>query len=153
MEVVGTIKFDNRIINVYGSLDEPLFRVRELANALGYSDGNTWNMAQMCEQDEVLSLQSVVAGQRRMMRYVTEGGLYNILSQSRLDTARKWRRIIIQELIKLRKERGLNITEQFEEWDHEADTIYFDESSGRLMRSITTPGGDVEQVPYDEYPY
>ena len=102
MEVVGTIKFDNRILNVYGSLDEPLFRVRELANALGYSDGNTWNMTQMCEGDEVLSLQSVVAGQRRMMRYVTEAGLYNILAQSRLDTARKWRRIVIQELIKLR---------------------------------------------------
>lgn len=28
------------------------------------------------------------------------------------------------------------------------DNIYFDEATGQLMQSITTPGGDVEQIPY-----
>ena len=42
------------------------------------------------------------------------------------------------------------IVEQFEEWDHELDTIYFDEERGILMQSVTVAGGDVEQVPYEE---
>ena len=28
------------------------------------------------------------------------------------------------------------------------DNIYFDEATGQLMQSVTTPGGDVEQIPY-----
>ncbi len=30
-----------------------------------------------------------------------------------------------------------------------ADSIYFDEETGQLMRSVTVAGGDVEQVPYN----
>ena len=41
------------------------------------------------------------------------------------------------------KEKGRNITEQFEEWDHAMDNIYFDEETGQLMQSVTVPGGDV----------
>lgn len=52
-------------------------------------------------------------------------------------------------MIALRRSRGKNISEQFEDWDYMADTIYFDEVTGRLMRSVTVPGGDVEQVPYE----
>ena len=44
---------------------------------------------------------------------------------------------------------GEDISEQFEDWDHRADAIYFDEETGMLMRSVTVPGGDVEQVPYE----
>jgi len=81
--------------------------------------------------------------------FVTEMGLYNILAQSRKPLARAWRRVVHEQLIVLRKSQGKNVSEQFEEWDHLADNIYFDEDRGRLMRSVTVQGGDVEQVPYD----
>ena len=84
------------------------------------------------------------------MVFVTENGLYNIMSQSRMDTARKWRRIIHDELINLRRSRGKNVVEQFDDWDHELDTLYFDEETGILMQSVTVQGGDVEQVPYEK---
>lgn len=145
---VGFIKFDNRVLNVYKSLDEPLFRASEIATMIDYSDGNSWKMLQMCEEDEKLNLPMVVAGQTRQVAFVTETGLYNILAQSRKPIARKWRRVIHNELIRMRKEKEMNITEQFEEWDRLADTIYWDEEAGMLMQSITVPGGDVEQVPY-----
>ena len=89
-----------------------------------------------------------MAGQRRAVNFVTENGLYNILAQSRMELARAWRRVVHDELINMRKEKGLNISEQFEEWDHAMDNIYFDEDTGRLMQSVTVPGGDVIQVPY-----
>lgn len=48
------------------------------------------------------------------------------------------------------KEKGRNIAEQFEEWDHAMDNIYFDEETGQLMQSVTVPGGDVIQIPYEK---
>lgn len=149
-QVVGTITFDNKNLDVYVSLDQPLFRASDVANMIDYSDGNTWKMLEMCEHDEKLNLPLVVAGQRRQVSFITETGLYNILSQSRKPIARKWRRIIHDELINLRKTRDYNIVEQFEEWDHELDTIYFDEEKGILMQSVTIQGGDVIQVPYEK---
>ena len=148
LHVVGTITFDKRLLDVYYSLDNPLFRATDIASMIDYSDGNTWKMLQVCEEDEKLNLPMVVAGQTRMVSFVTETGLYNILSQSRKPIARKWRRVIHNELIRMRKEKDMNVAEQFEEWDHMLDTIYWDEDKQMFMQSITTQGGDVEQVPY-----
>ena len=149
MLVVGKIKFDNKILNVYSSLDEPLFRASDVASMIDYSTGNVWKMLEMCEHDEKLNLPMVVAGQRRTVSFVTETGLYNILSQSRKPIARKWRRVIHNELVNLRKSRGFDISEQFNEWDRALDNIYWDEEKGILMESVTVPGGDVIQVPYE----
>lgn len=147
--VVGTIKFDDRLLNVYSSLDEPLFKASDVAHMIDYSEGNTWKLLEMCEEDEKLNLPMVVAGQRRSVSFVTETGLYNILSQSRKPLARKWRRVIHNELIRIRKERGMDIVEQFEYWDHMAETLYYDENTGLIMQSVTVAGGDVDQIPYD----
>lgn len=149
-EIVGTIKFDNKYLNVYSSVNEPLFKAADVANIIGYSEGNTWKMLEVCEEDEKLNLPMVVAGQKRTVSFITELGLYNVLSQSRKPIARKWRRIIHNEIIRLRKERGLTIMAQFDEWDHELDTLYIDPETGILMQSVTVQGGDVEQIPYKE---
>lgn len=147
MEIVGTVKFMDHSLSVYSSLDEPLFKASDVAAAIDYSDGNAWKMLEMCEADEKLNLPLVVAGQRRSVSFITETGLYNVLSQSRKPIARAWRRIIHEELIQLRKTRGMNVIQQFEDWDSKADSIYFDEETGMLMQSVTVPGGDVEQIP------
>lgn len=149
IKVVGTIKFDGKFLDVYKSLDEPLFKVLDIANMIAYSEGNTWNLLKFCEEDEKLILPLVVAGQRRSVGFVTETGLYNILSQSRKPIARKWRRIVHDELINLRKSRNMNVLEQFSDWDHKLDDIYFDEETGVMMQSVTVQGGDVIQVPFE----
>lgn len=147
MKIVGTVKFMDHSLSVYSSLDEPLFKASDVAAAIDYSDGNVWKMLEMCEADEKLNLPLVVAGQRRNVSFITETGLYNVLSQSRKPIARAWRRVVHEELIQLRKDRGMNIAEQFKDWDRQADTIYFDEETGMLMQSVTVSGGDVEQIP------
>jgi len=147
MEIVGTVVFMEHSLPVYKSLDAPLFKASDIASLIDYSEGNVWKMLEMCEADEKLTLPLVVAGQRRSVSFVTETGLYNVLSQSRKPIARAWRRIIHEELVNLRKSRGKNVSEQFEDWDHQADSIYFDEETGMLMQSVTTIGGDVDQIP------
>lgn len=147
---VGTIVLDNVSLDVYSSLNEPLFKATDVASTIEYSDGNTFRMVNLCEDDEKLNLPMVVAGQRRSVTFITETGLYNVLSQSRKPIARKWRRIIHDEIIRLRKQRGLDIIQQFKEWDERLDTLYIDPETGILMQSVTVQGGDVEQVPYKE---
>lgn len=149
VEVVGAIGFDRKHLDVYLSLNEPLFKASDIAEMIGYSNGNTWRLVEACEEDEKLLLPVVVSGQRRSVLFVNEHGLYNILSQSRKPMARKWRRIIHDEIISLRKQRGYDILKQFNEWDHALDDLYFDEETGILMQSVTIPGGDVEQVPFE----
>ena len=150
MEIVGSIKFKNYILPVYEDLDKPLFRASDVAELVEYGEGNVWNLVRLCEEDEHLTLPIVVAGQRRQVTFVTEMGLYNILAQSRKPLARAWRRVVHEQLIALRKSQGKNVSEQFEEWDHQADNIYFDEELGCLMRSVTIQGGDVIQVPFEK---
>lgn len=147
-QAVGVITFDGKQLDVYSSLDEPIFRASDVAKMIDYSDGNTWKMLEMCEADEKLNLPMVVAGQRRNVSFITETGLYNVLSQSRKPIARKWRRIIHDELVRMRKAKNYNIIAQFDEWDHMLDTLYIDEETGILMQSVTIQGGDVIQVPY-----
>lgn len=149
-KIVGTIEFDDRVLNVYQSLDEPLFRASDIASMIGYSDGNTYKLLELCEKDEKLKLPLVVAGQTRQVSFVTELGLYNILAQSRKLIARKWRRVVHTQLVAMRKEKGMTVVDQFDEWDDLLDTIYWDEELGMLMQSVTVQGGDVEQIPYVE---
>lgn len=88
MNTVGVITFGSNKLDVYNSLDEPLFKAADVAGMIDYSSGNTWKMLEMCEEDEKLNLPMVVAGQRRSVSFVTETGLYNVLSQSRKPIAR-----------------------------------------------------------------
>lgn len=149
-KIVGTIEFDGKTLNVYRSLDEPVFRAADIANMIGYSEGNTYKLLELCEKDEKLKLPLVVAGQTRQVSFVTELGLYNILAQSRKLIARKWRRVVHTQLVAMRKEKGMTVVDQFDEWDDLLDTIYWDEELGMLMQSVTVQGGDVEQIPYVE---
>lgn len=150
IKVVGQIRLGNRAIDVYRSMDDPLFRVYDIGRLLEYSGSNDWKLIGVCEEDEKLQLPMVVSGQRRAMNFVTETGLYNILEQSRMPKARQWRRLVNDELIAMRKEKGRDIGEQFEHWDSMLDTVYFDPDTGVMMQSVTVQGGDVIQIPYEE---
>ena len=146
---VGTVKFDDQYLDVYSSLDEPLFKVTDIAKMIGHSEHNTTHLLELCELDERLHLPIIVSGHKRYASFVTETGLYNILSKSRKPLARKWIRVILNELVRIRKEKGIDIVEQFEEWDRLLDTLYLDEETGLIMQSVTVAGGDVDQIPYD----
>ena len=148
MEIVGSVIFKDKTLPIYSSLDVPLFRASDVAKLIEYSDGNVWKMLEMCEADEKLTFPMVAHRQRRTVSFITETGLYNILAQSRKPIARAWRRVVHEELIALRKSRGKNVAEQFQDWDDAAESIYFDEETGMMMQSVTVAGGDVEQIPY-----
>lgn len=52
IKIAGSISFGGKRLNVYGDLDAPLFKAKDISNAIGYSSGNEWRMLEMCEEDE-----------------------------------------------------------------------------------------------------
>ena len=122
IKIAGSISFGGKRLNVYGDLDAPLFKAKDISHAIGYSSGNEWRMLEMCEEDEKLKLPLVVAGQRRSVNFVTENGLYNILAQSRMEIARSWRRVVHDELINMRKripEFTEYVLKYYEKWQND----------------------------------
>lgn len=88
---------------------------------------------------------------------VNEEGIYEALYASRRLEARKFRRWSASVMKKLRNMVGLEEYQVMQmtdpeiqnQIDHILDTIYWDEETGQLMRSVTVQGGDVEQVPFE----
>lgn len=93
----------------------------------------------------------------RWMLAVNEIGIYEALFASRRLEARKFRRWSATVMQKLRNRVGLEgyevmrMTEPSiqEEIDWILDSLYWDEEKKCVMQSITVPGGDVEQVPFE----
>ena len=133
MEKVGQIEFKDLTLPVYNDLDDPMFAVTDIAQMLD------------CREIDIRKM----LGQKKYTEFISERGLYAVLSSSDFPMCIIWRGVIFDELVKARKEKGLNIVEQFDEWSDLADTLYWDEEKACLMRSFTVSGGDVEQIPYE----
>lgn len=97
------------------------------------------------------------ARKTQWMLAVNEIGIYEALFSSKRLEARKLRRWTATVLKKLRAHVGLEgyevmrMTEKAvqDDIDHFLDTLFYDEETGQLMKSVTVPGGDVEQVPFE----
>ena len=94
----------------------------------------------------------------RSMLAVNEYGIYEALFASRRLEARKFRRWASTVMKKLRREVGLEGYEVMrmtepeiqEDIDRILDTLFYDEETGKLMQSVTVPGGDVDIVEFQE---
>ena len=91
------------------------------------------------------------------MLAINEEGIYEALYASRKLEARKFRRWSASVMRRLRNTVGLEQYEVLKMMDPEVqnqidyilDSLYFDSDCGIWMRSVTVPGGDVEQVPFE----
>lgn len=95
----------------------------------------------------------------RWMLVVNEIGIYEALFASRRLEARKFRMWTATVLKRLRGYVGLQGYEALRLTDEDIqdqiddilDCLFWDEESKQLMISVTVQGGDVDQVPFDEY--
>lgn len=93
------------------------------------------------------------------MLVVNELGIYEALFASRRLEARKFRRWSASVMQRLRGYVGLQgyevlrITEEDiqDQIDSILDVLYWDDERKELMISVTVQGGDVDQVPFNEY--
>ena len=91
------------------------------------------------------------------MLAVNEIGIYEALFASRRLEARKFRRWSAEVMKKLRSKVGLASYEVMkmtepdtqDKIDWILDSLYYDEETGLVMQSVTVPGGDVDQIPFE----
>lgn len=107
--------------------------------------------------DPSMMVRSRGQNKTRQMIAVNEIGIYEALYASKKLEARKFRRWSAEVMKKLRRSVGLEgyqvmqMTEKEvqDDIDHILDTLFYDEKTGVLMRSITIAGGDVDQIPFE----
>lgn len=95
----------------------------------------------------------------RWMLVVNEIGIYEALFASRRLEARKFRLWSASVMQRLRSYVGLQGYEALKLTDKDIqdridsilDCLFYDEEAGELMISVTVEGGDVDQVPFEEY--
>jgi len=109
-------------LNMYGTLEEPLFLAVEVAKLIDYSVGNTGQMLNTVDPDEKQTLTMQRSGQNRDMWFLTESGLYEVLMQSRKPVARRFKRAVKSVLKGLR----LSGKADLEDWMNHPDP-YLDE--------------------------
>lgn len=114
VEVLKSTEVLGKELNVYGSIQEPLFLAKDVATWIGHSDSQ--KMVMMVDDDERLLRTLFGAGQNRDVWFLTEYGLYEVLMQSRKSIAKQFKKEVKKILKEIRQNGGyLVATEEDDE--------------------------------------
>ncbi|WP_272868701.1 BRO family protein, partial [Clostridioides difficile] len=94
---------------VYGTLENPLFLARDVAEWIDYSktsEGyyNTSKMLMSIDEDEKVTITNSNSGGNKL--FLTEDGLYEVLMQSRKQIAKQFKKEVKKILKEIRKTGG-----------------------------------------------
>lgn len=110
VKIINKSTFLNKEIDVWGSVECPLFRASDVAEWIGHSDIST--MLKMVDNDEKLTQTLFVSGQRREVWMLTEDGLYEVLMHSRKKVAKQFRKGVKKILHEIRTKGGYIATNE-----------------------------------------
>lgn len=108
VNLISTSNFLGREINVYGSVENPLFLANDVAEWIEHS--NVTEMIRGIDDDEKLTSTILRAGQRRDCNLLTEDGLYEVLMQSRKPIAKDFKKGI-KGILKTIRKHGIYATD------------------------------------------
>ena len=91
-------------LNVYGSIEEPLFLAKDVATWIGHKKKQ--KMVMIVDDDERLLRTMFGAGQNREVWFLTEDGLYEVLMQSRKPIAKQFKKEVKKILKEIRQNGG-----------------------------------------------
>ena len=89
-QVIGSTIINGCNFKIYGTIGNPLFIAKDIAEVLGHSHVPT--MMQSIDSDEKLVCTILTSGQRRDVNCLTEYGLYELLMQSRKPIAKEFKK-------------------------------------------------------------
>ncbi|EEY84074.1 BRO family, N-terminal domain protein [Bacteroides sp. 2_1_33B] len=95
-----------RQFTVYGTAENPLFLVKEIAEVLEYSERNSCKLTNLVEKDEKVRNIITTLGGNQEVWLLTEDGLYEVLMQSRKPIAKQFKKGVKQILHEVRTTGG-----------------------------------------------
>lgn len=102
IEVIKQQEVLNQNFRVYGSIDEPLFLARDVAEWIDYDLSSINKLMDMVDEEEKLNGTLFLSGQNRLVWFLTEDGLYEVLMQSRKPIAKAFKKEVKKILKDLR---------------------------------------------------
>lgn len=93
-----------KTFNVYGTVEEPLFRAKDVADWIEHSDVSA--MMRSVDEDEKLLGTLFVSGQNRETWFLTENGVYEVLMLSRKPVAKDFKKEVKKMLHALRTKKA-----------------------------------------------
>lgn len=105
LKTVSTKEILGKSFTVYGTVEEPLFLAKDVAEMIDYDTNKVGQMLSVVDEDEKLTTTLYRSGQNREMWFLTENGLYEVLFQSRKPIAKEFKAKVKELLHDLRVER------------------------------------------------
>jgi len=96
------VNFYGHILDVYGTIEHPLFLAVDVAKIIDYSIGKTHTMLETVDSWDKLTETIFRSGQNRKVWVLTENGLYEVLMQSRKPVAKEFKEFVKAKLHELR---------------------------------------------------
>ena len=91
---------------IYGSKEEPLFLAKDVAQWIEYDKTSVSKMINTVDEEEKLNGTVFLSGQKRIMWFLTEDGLYEVLMQSRKPIAKQFKKKV-KEILKDIRNHGM----------------------------------------------
>lgn len=101
IKVINKSMLLGKEIDVYGSVDEPLFLAKDVAEWIEHTQPS--KMVETVDEDEKLMGTIFLSGQNREVWMLTEDGLYEVLMQSRKPIAKQFKKGVKEILKTIRK--------------------------------------------------
>ena len=110
VKLVSTKQVLGKELNIYGSVDEPLFLAKDVAEWIEYDKNQIGKMLSTVDEDEKIKLLcgrnnitvSSKARKTQQAWFLTEDGLYEVLMQSRKPIAKQFKKEVKRILKELR---------------------------------------------------
>lgn len=108
IKVINKSMLLGKEIDVYGSVDEPLFLAKDVAEWIEHTQPS--KMVETVEEDEKLMGKIFLSGQNREVWMLTEDGLYEVLMQSRKPIAKQFKKGVKEILKTIRKTGSYSVS-------------------------------------------
>lgn len=111
MEELQLFNFENQDVRTVLINEEPYFVGKEIADILGYQNGSR-DINRHVSKEDMLKYQIGTSGQRREQTLINESGLYSLIFNSKLETAKKFKHWVTNEVLPTIRKHGAYMTSE-----------------------------------------
>lgn len=105
MSTLAVFSFENSQVRTTGSVETPLFVAIDVAAALGYQRARD-AVTQHCDPDDIIKAEIETKGGLQTVNCVNESGLYALIFGSKLESAKRFKRWVTNEVLPAIRKQG-----------------------------------------------
>ena len=105
MSAIAIFSFENSQVRTTGTAENPLFVAIDIATVLGYSNARKAVYAHVDEEDRLKATVETEGGKQEVV-CVNESGLYALIFGSKLESAKRFKRWVTNEVLPAIRKRG-----------------------------------------------